>query len=423
MNLLEKALLIKDIQQTILLIDNDRAPMIQRAQAIHHLKEIFQICEKPITIQAPKGTSSPEIYIHLSHELLKLSKFKNSYRGLFQDRSLLLQALNQNPNMGWAILYDQEQRLWQIWLIPQARRGAIHSSWRGHLNKTYQWMLQQQNLLQCLLTDDEFNQRLGISPPTRTDLTVAETAQANQVIQEQIEANEEPVKNQLKIHQVLPIRIEGFNQLCFEIVFHHQSHISRYLTCFSLSQSIDEMHQTPTVIVERMNTHGQFLGYIAILGIRDLQTSAQLAQQYCLQTDTILASVKSLSWGQFQASYDNIDLLFAEYIQAKNLWQQKHTYPFIPASMILPQRFIPFEEDKASSTTPLLLIKERQKYRVVHGEKRLQLSPDELGYPCILFSRNDGVTWQLFRDIVETLPQPIRAETLYAQTQKLLSER
>ena len=96
---------------------------------------------------------------------------------------------------------------------------------------------------------------------------------------------------------------------------------------------------------------------------------------------------------------------------------------FIPASMILPQRFIPFEESEANLETPLLLMKERQKYRVVHGEKRLQPSPDELGYPCILFSRNDGVTWQLFREIVETLPQPIRAETLYAQTQKLLSER
>jgi hypothetical protein len=165
MNLLEKALLIKDIHQTIAMIDNEHLPLFKRAQATHHLKEIFQLCEKPITFRTPKGTHIPsEAHVHLSNELLKLSKFKNSYRGLFYDRSLLLQALNQNPNMGWAILYDQEQRLWQVWLIPQARRGAIHCSWKGHLNEGYQWMLQQQNLLQCLLTDDEFNERLGIHP-------------------------------------------------------------------------------------------------------------------------------------------------------------------------------------------------------------------------------------------------------------------
>lgn len=177
----------------------------------------------------------------------------------------------------------------------------------------------------CLLTDDEFNQRLGISPPARTDLTAAETAQANQVIQEQIEANEEPVKNQLKIHQVLPIRIEGFNQLCFEIVFHHQSNISRYLTCFSLSQSIDEMHQTPTVIVERMNTHGQFLGYISDFRdswIRRLRHNWHSNIAY--KPIPFLPVSKAWSWGQFQASYDNIDLLFAEYIQAK-IFKQKNT--------------------------------------------------------------------------------------------------
>lgn len=55
MNLSEKALLIKDIQQTILIIDNDRAPMIQRAQAIHHLKEIFQICETDYDSSSPKA--------------------------------------------------------------------------------------------------------------------------------------------------------------------------------------------------------------------------------------------------------------------------------------------------------------------------------------------------------------------------------
>ena len=424
MNLLEKALLIKDIHQTIAMIDNEHLPLFKRAQATHHLKEIFQLCEKPITFRTPKGAHiASEAHVHLSNELLKLSKFKNSYRGLFYDRSLLLQALNQNPNMGWAILYDQEQRLWQVWLIPQARRGAIHCSWKGHLNEGYQWMLQQQNLLQCLLTDDEFNERLGIHPPVRAEQQTSEQL-SNVEIPDDIpqQPSAEKIDPSINIHQTSPIRIEGFSQLCFEVIFQSHDHISNYLTCFSLSQRVNEMQQAPTVVAERINTNGQFLGYIAILGIRDIQTAGQLAQQYCLQTDTILASVKTLSWVQFQASYERIELLFNEYLHAKNLWQQQYMYPFIPASMILPQRFIPFEESEANLETPLLLIKERQKYRVLHGEKRLQLDPDELGYPCILFSRQDGVSWQLFREIIEVLPQPIRAETLYAQTQKLLAE-
>ncbi|WP_111895446.1 hypothetical protein [Acinetobacter sp. MB5] len=425
MNLLEKALLIKDIQQTIILADNERAPLFQRAQAVHHLKEIFQICEKPITIQSPKSTHSSEVQIHLCNELLKLSKFQNSHRGLFYDRSLLLQALNQNPNMGWAILYDLDQKLWQIWLIPQARRGAIHCSWKGHLNEAYQWMLQQQNLLQCLLTDDEFNQRLGIETPIRPETsseepTVPSESEAPADTNKPI-TPERPERN-LDIHQILPMRIEGFPQLCFEVIFQNQNEISQYLTCFSLFQRTTDIHYAPTVIAERMNTEGQFLGYIAILGVRDIQTAGQLAQQYCLQTETMLASVKTLSWGQFQTSYHSIDLLFNEYLQAKNLWQQQHMYSFIPASMILPQRFIPFEETQATVETPLLLIKERQKYRVVHGERRLKLMPNEIAYPCILLSRNDGISWQLFREIIETLPQPISVEALYTQTQKLLVE-
>lgn len=422
MNLLEKALLIKDIQQTMVLIDNENAPLFQRAQAVHHLKEIFQLCEKPITIQSSRGANTPsELHVHLSEELLKLSKFKNSYRGLFYDRSLLLQSLNHNPNMGWAILYDQEQRLWQIWLIPQARRGAIHCSWKGHLNEGYQWMLQQQSLLQCLLTDEEFNQRLGIETPVPPVSHSESTTPVEKASSTAPYITPDRPDHQLKIHQVLPIRIEGVTQLCFEIIFENQSNVSKYLTCFALSQRISEMHYAPTVLAERMNTEGQFLGYIAILGIRDIQTAGHLAQQYCLQTDTILASVKTLAWGQFQNNYDNLELLFNEYLNAKNLWQKQYIYPFIPASMILPQRFIPFEEDEATLETPVLLIKERQKYRVVHGEKRLQLAPNELGYPCILFSRHDGVSWQLFREIIETLPQPIRVETLYAHTQKLLT--
>jgi hypothetical protein len=80
-------------------------------------------------------------------------------------------------------------------------------------------------------------------------------------------------------------------------------------------------------------------------------------------------------------------------------------------------KLIAFEETSASYTTPLILLKERQKIRVIHGQQRLQLSRQETAYPYILLDRNQGISWQLIQRVVQTLPQPISAVKLHEALQ------
>ena len=60
-----------------------------------------------------------------------------------------------------------------------------------------------------------------------------------------------------------------------------------------------------------------------------------------------------------------------------------------------------------------MLLKERQKIRVIHGAERIKLSPDDQAYPYLLLDRADGYTWQLIRHVISHLPQPISVQSLF----------
>ncbi|WP_343597044.1 hypothetical protein [Acinetobacter sp.] len=120
-----------------------------------------------------------------------------------------------------------------------------------------------------------------------------------------------------------------------------------------------------------------------------------------------------MTWQIWQDHATNLETFFDVFLQEKTLWKPPEIPIFIPRELVLTQRFIPFEEMPASLTTPLILMKERLKYRIVHGENRLQSSVDALGYPCVLFSRQDGVSWQMLRDILTTLSSPVSSDILH----------
>ena len=58
------------------------------------------------------------------------------------------QALEQHPEMGWAILHRANLGF-QIWYIPAPNRTALLSDWDG-LEKNYAWMLEQQEIYAAL---------------------------------------------------------------------------------------------------------------------------------------------------------------------------------------------------------------------------------------------------------------------------------
>lgn len=69
-----------------------------------------------------------------------------------------------------------------------------------------------------------------------------------------------------------------------------------------------------------------------------------------------------------------------------------------------------------------MLLKERHKIRLIHGQNRLHLSRTEVAYPYLLLDRHQGVSWQLIQTILTQLASPIDCHQLYEVIQKYISD-
>ena len=74
---------------------------------------------------------------------------------------------------------------------------------------------------------------------------------------------------------------------------------------------------------------------------------------------------------------------------------------------------IDFDEMDADFETPVLLLQERNKIRLIHGEKRMALSQVEHAYPYLLLNRQQGINWQTIQHVIQQLTPPIQVTQLY----------
>ena len=163
-------------------------------------------------------------------------------------------------------------------------------------------------------------------------------------------------------------------------------------------------------LAEQTNTQGRFIKYVVLLGALDQMQAIRLTQNFCQQFEHEIAAIREISWEKLQEHLFDFDQLFQCYSHdAQIVWQQEHYFPFIPIQHIQTTKFIQFEESEAQSHTPLILLKERQKIRVIHGQKRLQLSRAEQAVPHILLDRQQGMSWQMIQKVISQLQQPIEA--------------
>ena len=106
------------------------------------------------------------------------------------------------------------------------------------------------------------------------------------------------------------------------------------------------------------------------------------------------------------------------YLQhAEMVWMPEESYAYIPAQCIHQKKFISFEEAPADFSTPILLLQEHQKIRVIHGERRLALSNQEIAYPYLMLKRDKDLNWQKIHQIVLGLSQPVQVLDLYMAIQ------
>ena len=171
-------------------------------------------------------------------------------------------------------------------------------------------------------------------------------------------------------------------------------------------------------IAEQTNTQGHFIKYLVLLGTLDQIQAIRLTQNLCQQFEHKIAAIREISWEKLQENLFDLNQLFQCYsVDAQIVWQQEQYFSFIPKQHIQTTKFIQFEESEAQSHTPLILLKERQKIRVIHGQKRLQLSRSEQAVPHILLDRQQGMSWQMIQKVISQLQQPIDAIQLWQALQ------
>ena len=199
--------------------------------------------------------------------------------------------------------------------------------------------------------------------------------------------------------------------------------ISQHLDLLIHASDLQNWHQRPIYLAEQINAQGCFIKYLALLDVENQGQAIHLMNGFTEQNQHHLAAIKEISWENLAENFTDFEALFYSYTQkAALIWTSESYTPFIPAQLFQTQKFIQFEESPADFKTPLLLLKDRQKIRVIHGQKRLRLSRTESAYPYFLLERHHGVSWQLIQNIITQLKSPIDCYQLYEAIQKHISD-
>ena len=465
MNALEKAHLIKELHGLAQQLEHKVLPFYEIARSKKRIRDIFNLCDEPIfktQISAFKARTQPEL---VAYQFSANTSYHLSFRGYFTEILALEQALSAHPDSGWAVLHHPK-RGWQIWLIPAPQSPALHSQW-AELQHCYIWLLQQQQRSACLKQDPPLivpalslneaetrlkavettryhrgrprarihalelhrSDELPIQVPPVYETPDSQLKAETTIQQEQITASELiqfPVQIQLgelNTH-VHPLGLEETNiqRLCALELGPNIEH-PIYLDIALYYAAEDNWQARQVYLVEQLNLQGQFVKYLMLLGV-----PSQLQAHYCIQHwlshhQRQAAAIKSLAWSVISTRFMQLDFFSTAYLQqAETVWTQPDYHPFIPAQSIQKQKFISFKEAAADFSTPVLLLQEHQKIRVIHGEKRISLAEDELAYPYILLQRDKQLNWQNIHNIILTMPQPIQVLELYREIQAQMIE-
>lgn len=461
MNALEKALIIKELHHLTDNLEHRALSFYEIASSKKRIHDIFALCDEAIfqkQILAYKAQISPNA---AAYAFAGSTPFSQSFRGYFSAEQALEEALYAEPESGWAFLHPPHEG-WQIWLIPAPGRTALISGW-GNFEQCYAWLLEQQKRYACLLSNAEFQERtaaLNAAPaqPPEVPLPLITAAASadfspqpgsgsavhaapsrspdlpecpepaldyNAAAAPDQRAAPAPEFMQLgqwaaQLH-ALP-QPEARQQRLYALELPDAPEISQHADLLLHCAELQDWQNRPAYIAEQVNSQGRFIKHLILLGALDPMQAVRLSRLFSSQFQHDIAALKEIGWEQLSACFMHADTLFkCSNEQAAAVWQAEGYHPFIPASCIHTQKFIQFAERQASCRTPLLLLEERQKIRVIHGESRLALSRTEQAYPHLLLHRRHGLSWQMIQSIIAGLAQPVDVLELYEAIQQHIS--
>lgn len=139
MNALEKAKLIKELNELGQQLEHKSLSLYEAARTKKRLQDIFHLCDESVfknQILGFKSRVQPEL---AAHQFAASTEFHHRYRGYFKDPVQLQQALTMHRETCWAFLH-QPQQGWQIWLGPVKQSDFLHSEWDELVN-SHNWLL------------------------------------------------------------------------------------------------------------------------------------------------------------------------------------------------------------------------------------------------------------------------------------------
>ncbi|RZF52949.1 hypothetical protein EXE30_07395 [Acinetobacter halotolerans] len=462
MDVLEKALLVDELQHLIEGLNDDKTSLFEIAKSKQRIKDICASCDDP-TFQ--DQITPFKAYIQneeFSTDELSNHGYAMTYRGTYNFMGRVENALFASADMGWAALRQAQH--WQVWVIRPAL-SFLKSPWMNSSQEALQWL--KNHASEYIKTDRELQHLIPILEPINqastsssssnqsihTDplsLIKEETAQfqsqLDAIIQEKIQpvpaqkttavkANfKQTTATSSNLNKAKPVALNDFNLdglVCrlervnartfpslYRVDLHNEIDQNikidwLYLKAENEVQPVWESAQI--FIAEQLYAQGQFSHYVVLIGTHSVEYAISVLQSYTNPLHTQTSSIHQTYWSNFKQHYHQHESLFNECIMNGTLiWQRdQRVYPYIPASFVNTQKFIPFEETSATFLTPVILLRERHKIRVIHGTERTKLSNEDQAYPYLLLDRADGYTWQLIRQAISRLPQPISVHDLY----------
>lgn len=469
MNALEKAKLIKELYELVRLLEQQNLSLFEVARSKKRIQDIFHLCDEPIfqsQILAFKSRTQPGL---AAQQFAATTPYHYSFRGYFTDPTRLQQALSDYVGAGWAFLH-QPVKGWQIWLLPAIHHAPLHSEWAG-LTECYPWLLQQQQQHAYLRPDSALDipalsfqdaepdapllhilpepvsdaqlptatggAQLDAMPPPvlETVIPPAETAESEPSTELDLmpdQSKQLPVIQQPILPEQIQLgefsarlqrlaAVDGIARLCvLELQTATQPAHLELVLC---EAQAEHWQAQPVYLAAQTDLLGRGLPYLMLLGAPDPLQARACIGHWIAQQQRQCVAIKSLPWAGLSHSFHQFDLFSAAYLQqADSLWLPETGHAYIPAAALHKQKFISFEEAPADFSTPVLLLQEHQKIRVIHGQKRLALSAQEISYPSLMLKRDKQLNWQKIHQVILALPQPIQVLELYRAIQAKIME-
>ncbi|ENV10779.1 hypothetical protein F966_00555 [Acinetobacter higginsii] len=461
MDVLEKALLVDELKTLVDGLNDDKTSLFEIAKSKQRIKDICASCDDPHFQDQLSPFKEFILNEEFSADDLALYGYTLTYRGTYNFMGRVENALFASADMGWAALRQAQH--WQVWVIRPAL-SFLKSPWLNSSKDALQWL--QSHASEYVKTDYELQNLIPILEPIQADdaekaankdslsiikeQTAQFKSQLDAIIQEKIQPaqitpsaqatarvkpsfRQSPVAS-ANLNKAKPLALNDFSLdglLCrleridartfpslYRVDLHNEIDQNikidwLYLKAENEAQPLWGSAQI--FIAEQLYAQGQFSHYVVLVGTHSVEYATTILQAYTDQRHTRTSSIHQTSWNNFKQHYHQHETLFNECIMNGTLvWQRdQRVYPYIPASFINIQKFIPFDETAATFFTPVILLRERQKIRVIHGLERVKLSNEDQAYPYLLLDRTDGYTWQLIRQVISSLPQPISVHDLY----------